>query len=161
MSYGRCFQGEKPGQWHIGAMVFLILVLAPCACSQKEPMAVLSTPEGPRKILLELAKTEQEKARGLMFRTRLDENRGMLFFLEKEEHPSFWMRNTYISLDILFLSREGVVVDLYERVSPCALDPCPVYPSRYPAIYALELKGGFVARYLVRKGDRISLALEN
>jgi len=126
-----------------------------CCCTGKEPSAVFSTPSGPKRVLLEIAKTDWERARGLMFRSRMDEDLGMLFIFGESARPSFWMKNTYLSLDILFLSPEGIVVDLFEGLSPCPMDPCPRYTPRAPARYVLEVAGGFASRHAVRKGDRV------
>ena len=140
------------------ALVLGLVVCSFVACrSNHGPLAVFSTPEGPKKIFLELARTQEERQRGLMFRSDLEDNQGMLFFFEKGTKPSFWMKNTSLSLDIIFLSQDGRVVDVFERLPPCALDPCPSYTSRFPAPYALEVKEGFVARYRIRKGDRVLL----
>ena len=135
----------------------LLICLFWSGCSGREPAAVFSTPDGPKKVLLELARTEVERSRGLMFRSRLAEDRGMLFVFPKIGRPAFWMKNTYLALDILFLSSEGIVVDLFEGLSPCPMDPCPRYTPRSPAKYVLEVSGGFVDQYAVRKGDRIRL----
>jgi len=96
-----------------------------------------------------------------MFRTRLEETQGMLFFFPDGERPSFWMKHTFLALDLLFLSKDGQVLDLVEQMPPCAMDPCPTYVSRHPAAFALELKGGFVAAHGVRRGDRVRLEIRD
>ena len=136
---------------------FLLIGLLISSCAGREPAAVFLTPGGPKNVLLEVVATETERNRGLMFRTHLEEGRGMLFVFEEPGQPAFWMKNTYLSLDILFLSTEGIVVDLFERVSPCPMEPCPRYAPCSPARYVLEVAGGFVAHHVVRKGDRIRL----
>ena len=135
----------------------LLICLLLAGCAGREPAAVFSTPAGPKRVLLELATTEAERNRGLMFRTRLDQDRGMLFVFEEADRPAFWMKNTFLSLDILFLSREGIVVDLFEELPPCPMEPCPRYAPRLPSRYVLEVPGGFVAQHAVRKGDRVRL----
>ena len=134
---------------------FLLVCLVGSGCAGRESVAVFSTPGGPKRVLLEVVATESERNRGLMFRSHLDEGRGMLFVFEESGQHAFWMKNTYLSLDILFLSTEGIVVDLFERLSPCPMEPCPRYTPRSPARYVLEVTGGFVAHHAVRKGDRI------
>ena len=136
---------------------FLLFCLLLSGCFGPEPAALFSTPTGPKKVLLEVADTERERNRGLMFRTRLDKDRGMLFVFDEPGQPAFWMKNTYLELDILFLSVDGTIVDLFEELSPCPMDPCPSYAPRAPARYALEVAGGFVAHHAVRRGDRIRL----
>jgi hypothetical protein len=131
------------------------MLLAGCSC--REPSAVFSTSGGPKRVLLEVAATERERNRGLMFRSRLQENRGMLFVFEQPGRPAFWMKNTYLSLDIVFLSDHGVVVELFEGVPPCPMEPCPRYAPNGPSKYVIEVLGGFAARHAVRKGDRVRL----
>jgi hypothetical protein len=126
-------------------------------CSGGEASAVFSTARGPKRVLLEVAASERERNRGLMFRSRLPENRGMLFIFEQPGKPAFWMKNTYLSLDILFLSEQGVVVDLFESVPPCPMEPCPRYAPHSPSKYVIEVPAGFAARHAVRKGDRVGL----
>jgi uncharacterized membrane protein (UPF0127 family) len=138
------------------AVLLAVCLLLP-DCAGPEPVAVFSTPSGPKRVLLEVVATEEERSRGLMFRSRMDEDKGMLFVFEEPGRPAFWMKNTYLSLDILFLSTEGVIVDLFEGLSPCPMEPCPRYTPRSPARYVLEVAGGFVAQHAVRKGDRIGL----
>ena len=135
-----------------------LLIFLSLSCSVgPEPVAVFSTPQGPNRVLLEVASSEKKRNRGLMFRTHLGKGRGMLFVFEEPGRPAFWMKNTYLELDILFLSAERTVVDLYERLPPCAMEPCPRYVPRSPARYVLEVAGGFVAQHAVRKGDRVLL----
>ena len=136
---------------------FLLVCLLLPGCAGREPAAVFSTPGGPKRVLLEVMATERERNRGLMFRTHLDEDRGMLFIFEEPGQPAFWMKNTYLTLDILFLSTEGIIVNLFEGLSPCPMEPCPRYAPRSPARYVLEVPGGFVAHHAVRNGDRIRL----
>jgi hypothetical protein len=126
---------------------------APAEAAQKLPRAVLA--DG-FVIRLELALTPEEIAQGLMFRPSLDPDRGMLFLFEVERVPSFWMKNTMIPLDLLFLDGQGAIVDLVENAQPCAIEPCPQYiPSR--AVSAvLEASAGTVARHGLAVGDHIA-----
>jgi len=124
----------------------------PAPAAQKVPRAVL---DDGSTIRLELAQTQEEIAQGLMFRPSLEPDRGMLFLFEAERVPSFWMKNTMIALDLLFLDGQGTIVDLVENAQPCAIEPCPQYiPSR--AVSAvLEASAGTVARHGLAVGDRI------
>lgn len=150
--FSRLFSRSKPH-----SVGFMLICLFFSGCAGREPAAVFLTPGGPKRVLLEVVATETERNRGLMFRSHLDEGLGMLFVFEESGQPAFWMKNTYLSLDILFLSSEGIVVDLFERLSPCPMEPCPRYAPSSPARYVLEVAGGFVARHAVRKGDQIRL----
>ena len=147
-----------PRRVWLTAVVFL--AVAAVGCGGAQPAAVLpSRSQGAVEIRLECAATPEERQRGLMFRSNLGEGEGMLFILRGEDNPSFWMKNTYVSLDIFFLDKDGRVVDLVERLRPCPEDPCPFYASSAPCQYALEVAGGTASRHGIRKGDRIELRL--
>lgn len=149
---------RSPGRAWLAAALFL--AAAALGCRGSQPAAVLpSRSEGAVEIRLECAATPEKRERGLMFRPRLGEREGMLFILTKEDTLSFWMKNTYVSLDLFFLDKDGRVVDLAERLKPCPADPCPVYASSAPCRYALEVAAGTAFRHGIRKGDRIDLRL--
>jgi len=138
---------------------FFWLCLVLTCCKGKEFTAVFETPKGPMRIDLELAMTPEAQRRGLMFRDRLGERQGMLFCFGEDRKPAFWMKNTYLSLDLLFLSSGGMVVDVLERLPPCPQDPCPNYVSDLPARYALEVTAGFARKHGVKRGDRVHLEI--
>lgn len=102
---------------------------------------------------LEIARTERERADGLMFVEEINDNQGMLFVFEEENPRSFWMKNTYISLDILFLDKDLRVVKIIENLEP--LREWPYYNSDFPAKYALELKAGAVEKNSLEIGDEL------
>lgn len=107
-------------------------------------------------IYVEVADHTQERIRGLMFRTSLDENSGMLFVFDKEQQLSFWMKNTLIPLDIIFIGNDLKIVDLKENFQPCMPDAdCEVYTSL--AKYALEVNAGFVRENGIKIGDKIGI----
>ena len=116
------------------------------------PGAVL--PDG-TNVTLELAITPDEIRQGLMFRRSLPETRGMLFLFEKAHVPSFWMKNTLIPLDMVFLSPEGVIVDVIHDARPCKEDPCPQYVPKGEALAVLELSSGVAARHGLVPGARL------
>jgi uncharacterized membrane protein (UPF0127 family) len=109
---------------------------------------------GDRAIGLEVAKTPQEQAIGLMFRTELPDDRGMLFAIAPPRNVRFWMRNVQIELDMIFL-REGVVQAIIPNVPPCFSDTCPNYGPDFPVDGVIELKGGRAAQLGLKVGDRI------
>jgi uncharacterized membrane protein (UPF0127 family) len=108
----------------------------------------------------EIADTPEKHARGLMFRTSLKEGFGMLFVFPDDEVRSFWMKNTLIPLDMIFLNSDRQVVDLYSSVPPCRADPCPSYTSALPARYVLEIAGGQAEKLHLEVGDKIFLAID-
>ncbi len=107
------------------------------------------------RVRVEIADNASEHARGLMYRTTLAENRGMLFIFEGEQTLSFWMKNTLIPLSIAFIGSEGRIVDIQD-MKPLDDDP-PSYVSARPAQYALEVNQGFFEERGVEVGDRAEL----
>ena len=111
---------------------------------------------GDQTIQLEVAKTPEQQAMGLMFRTELAPDRGMLFPFNPPRPVSFWMKNVAINLDMVFL-RNGTVVDIARQVPPCTTDPCPVYGPAKPVEIdqVIELRGGRAAELGLKVGDRL------
>ena len=103
---------------------------------------------------LELALDDAERARGLMYRRQMQDDWGMLFVYQRDQPLSFWMKNTYLPLDMIFINRAGEVVDILENVEPLTLEP---RPSARPAAYVLELKAGMARREGIARGQRIEL----
>jgi len=102
---------------------------------------------------VEVADDPQERARGLMFRDRLEAGQGMLFIHDREEPQAYWMKNTRIPLDILYFDASRRLVAQQRDVPPCSLgNACPSYPSRAPALYVLELNAGEATRLQLREG---------
>lgn len=96
-------------------------------------------------IRAEAARTPEEHARGLMFRPALEEDQGMLFFLDGARPHPFWMKNTMIPLDIIWMDGSKTIIHIEFQTPPCKADPCPTYGPSSPSHYVLEVKGG-VAR---------------
>jgi uncharacterized membrane protein (UPF0127 family) len=86
-----------------------------------------------------------------MFRTELAQNSGMLFVFEDMQQRGFWMKNTKIPLDIMFIDSDGIIVDVKENFQPCTTEDCDVYFSA-PAQYVLEVNAGFTAENSIYKG---------
>ncbi len=107
------------------------------------------------RVRVEIADDSFERARGLMYRTALGENRGMLFVYGSESRLSFWMKNTLIPLSIAFMDAKGRIVDIQD-MKPLDDDP-PSYVSAEPAMYALEVNQGFFEERGVKVGDRAEL----
>jgi len=107
------------------------------------------------EVRVEIADDPSEQERGLMYRTALAEDRGMLFVFPDEERLSFWMKNTLIPLSIAYIDSEGRIVDIQD-MKPLDDDP-PHYVSAEPAQYALEVNQGFFEERGVKVGDRAEL----
>lgn len=122
---------------------------------QTLPISAIATIAG-KKIELEVAKTPVQQATGLMYRTSLADNRGMLFLFSPPQPIAFWMKNTLIPLDMVFV-RDGVVQALAQNVPPCKSDPCPAYPSIKTIDSVIELRGGLTKELGLKVGDRITI----
>lgn len=103
---------------------------------------------------VELAISQSEHNHGLMGRTALKKDQGMLFVYEQPELLSFWMKETLIPLDILFFNRDGELLELFADAPPCKKPPCKTYSNRQPAQYVLELPAGTAKRLELKRGDR-------
>lgn len=122
---------------------------------QKLPISAIALVAG-KKINLEVAKTSQQQAIGLMYRTSLPDDEGMLFNFNPPQPVAFWMKNTLIPLDMVFL-RNGVVQTLIGNALPCKSDPCPNYPSSKTIDQVIELRGGLAAKLGLKVGDRVTI----
>jgi uncharacterized membrane protein (UPF0127 family) len=111
---------------------------------------------GGQRYDVEIANTDAQRERGLMFRDALPADQGMLFVHDSEEIQSYWMKNTRIPLDILYFDTARHLVSQQRDVPPCALgDACPPYPSSAPARYVLELNAGEAARLGLADGAEL------
>jgi uncharacterized protein len=118
-------------------------------------VSIDSSGGGEVEVRVEIADDLPEQTRGLMERTALGEDRGMLFVYQDEEVRSFWMKNTLIPLSIAYIDSDGRIVDLQD-MKPLDDDP-PHYVSAEPARYALEVNKGFFEEHGVKVGDRADL----
>jgi uncharacterized membrane protein (UPF0127 family) len=117
------------------------------------PVAV-NTTIGGSALGLEVARTPQEQAIGLMYRTEIPDDRGMLFPIEPARNVRFWMKNVFLELDMIFV-REGVVQAIIPNVPPCLTENCPNYGPDVPVDGVIELRGGRAAELRLKVGDRI------
>jgi uncharacterized membrane protein (UPF0127 family) len=132
----------------------LLLAAALVACSAA-PAVTIETKGGPRRVTVEVANTDATRTRGLMYRDRLPDGRGMLFAFDVERDHSFWMKNTLIPLDMIFIGSDGRVVGVHANATPYSLTPIAVgRPSRW----VLEVAGGWAERAGVAAGDRVDLS---
>ena len=149
---------------HESALAALLLL---CVCCGAAAPKSSSTPTpapaaGPAVILpsgaryrVEMARTPEEQAQGLMFRESLPPQSGMLFpFTEKGVHQ-FWMKNTMIPLDIIWIDSDGKVLFVSADTPPCRADPCPNYGPESPASSVLEIAGGLAKKEKVEPGSVI------
>jgi uncharacterized membrane protein (UPF0127 family) len=154
----------------------LALLAASCACTEVRKPAGPDAASGPApgeamldqrgkvnlltrggaefQVSVEIASNDETRARGLMFRRSMPEDAGMLFVFAEERHQSFWMKNTYLPLDMLFVDAKGTIVGIVENAEPHTLTSRSV-----PGVskFVLELNGGWCARHGVAAGDRMTV----
>ena len=108
-------------------------------------------------LTLEVARTEAERARGLMFRPSMPATSGMIFLFDRPGIYPFWMKNTKIPLDLFWIDTGGRIAWIAESVPPCEADPCPEYPPKAAASYVIETNAGFARRHTLKVGDTFTL----
>jgi uncharacterized membrane protein (UPF0127 family) len=112
----------------------------------------IETASGKRHFNIEVAKTPEQMMQGLMYRRSMAADAGMLFEYDHPQPVAFWMKNTLIPLDMLFIGADGTVLDIHERAVPLSLDSIA---SDQPVLGVLELNGGTVSRLGIKRGDRV------
>lgn len=147
------------------AMLFLVFLTGGCGGQAVSPggtgtykststtLAILTSAGKDVVLNVEVAATGAERERGLMGRTALPDNAGMLFVFDRPQMLSFWMKDTLIPLSIAFIDSDGKIVDIQD-MQP--LDET-VRVSRVPAKYALEVNQGFFGKHGIKVGDRVKL----
>jgi uncharacterized membrane protein (UPF0127 family) len=112
---------------------------------------------GGRVIAVEIADTPERVTYGYMFRTEVRDDEGMIFVFANSDVHAFWMKNTLVPLDILWMDDQFNVVYVQNATPPCKSDPCPSYGSLRKASYVLELKSGVARREGVKAGSRLGV----
>lgn len=159
-----------------GLTVWIVLVVSAliygCSSGIASPQeglplidACFETAHGPVEVELEVASTPEQRRKGLMGRTSLAPDAGMLFEYQEPREAShgFWMYQTLIPLDIAYLNPDGVIGSIREMV-PCASasgSGCPTYPAGVPFIQAVEMNAGFFREHGIRPGDRLYRGKDN
>ena len=147
----------------IGAAIFISLFIFSKRGQKNEETSEnndsfisIMTKEGDEiKIEVEYAETPDEWSYGLMSRISMNENFGMLFIFPIEENRTFWMKNTLISLDILYIDSNKKIVSIARNTKTNQTDE--VYPSLFPSLYVLEVNGGFCEKNSIQEGDQVKL----
>lgn len=149
------------------ALPFIVALMA--ACSQTAPTnqttpgtatvtrqpllpLLIRTAKGEHRFQVEVALTPQEQEQGLMFRKSLDDDGGMLFPMNPPRTASFWMKNTLIPLDLLFVRTDGTIAFLKSNATPYSREPIS---AGIPVAAVLELRGGRAAELGIGEGDRV------
>jgi uncharacterized protein len=144
------------GMCRIAVLLALAAVLAACAGSENHATAVVEADGGRVVLTLEIADSPDERARGLMGRTSLAADSGMLFVYDEPASGGFWMKDTLVPLSIAFLDAGGRILRTLD-MEPCRADPCPVYDPGVVYRSALEVNRGAFDRLGVRAGDVIEV----
>jgi len=137
-------------------LLCLLLLTACTACASGGPSVEL----GGKTFTVEIADTQEKQALGLMFRDSMPADEGMIFLFPNEAPRSFWMKNTRISLDIMYFDKQLKMVSISANTPPCRVSRCPSYPSAGPAMFVLELNAGIAASLGVGVGDQLTLNLD-
>ena len=125
------------------------------AAAELQPLEIASK-SGVHVFAVEMASTPGEQAKGLMFRRQLPEGQGMLFDFHKEQPTSFWMKNTYIPLDMIFIRADGRILRIAENTVPLSET---LVPSGGPVRAVLEVIGGTAKKLGIAPGDRVGHAI--
>lgn len=137
----------------IGIVAAVALGLTPlAACSSSDTRLVIQTDKGEFAFNIEVVDTPETRQKGLMFRQSLAPDAGMLFDFQREQMTSFWMQNTLIPLDMIFISPDGEVKTVHVNARP--LDTTGI-SSQVPVQFVLEIPGGRSVEIGLKPGDRI------
>lgn len=134
-------------------LVFCIFLWLPVSCSADIKSQYPVVQIGDNTLAVEIADTPEKRNKGLMHRTSLDGDKGMLFIYEREQHVPFWMKDTGIPLSIAFINRAGTITEIRD------LEPysTKMIWSSYPVLYALEVNLGYFEKNGIKTGDLVKL----
>ncbi len=140
----------------LAAFIALVASLAPAighAAATGETL-VVTTPAGKHAFTIEWAVTPDERERGLMYRKSMPKDHGMLFDFQTEQSVAFWMRNTYLPLDMLFIDGAGTVKRIEHKATPLS---DRFIPSGAPVRYVFEINGGMADALGISEGDKVTI----
>lgn len=143
-------QGFAPAVRRAGALLAVLMVATPLAACSDEGRLVLHSATGDHAFNVEVVDTPESRAKGLMFREELADDAGMLFDFKQEREVSFWMSNTLIPLDMIFVGADGVVKTIHVNARPQDLTSIP---SQVPVQFVLEIPGGRSTELGIKPGD--------
>ena len=142
--------------------VLLLVLFVACAQapnpapvqSETSNLPTITFPDG-YVVRVEVAANDELRQQGLMYRDRLREAHGMIFLFARSDVYPFWMKNTLIPLDMIWIGDDRHVAHVKTNVPPCQADPCPSYDPQVPARYVLEVAGGVAAQHHLKAGDQL------
>lgn len=136
----------------IAVLIIIILLLF---YSSYNPKQIEEVYFGEVTVKVEVADSSEEIREGLMYREELGEKEGMLFIFQDERERNFWMKNTLIPLDMIFLDKDKKIVHIVKNAEPCSEEECQLYNSRYSSKYVIEVNAGFADKHNIEVGDFI------
>jgi uncharacterized membrane protein (UPF0127 family) len=140
-----------------GVLALICVAAVPPLCAEEalENLEVV-TSDGPHSFSVEVMRTPEQLSQGLMFRRYMPEDRGMLFDFKTEQPVQFWMKNTYLPLDMIFISKAGKIVSIKENAEPLSEK---LIPSGGAVLGVLEVNAGTTARIHAKPGDSVRASL--
>ncbi|MFH1978763.1 MAG: DUF192 domain-containing protein [Candidatus Aenigmatarchaeota archaeon] len=135
-------------------MIILLLFYTPVL---RGDTVVFMTDAGQVPVFVEVADNPIKQQQGLMNRTELKKDSGMLFIFGDETMRHFWMKNTLIPLDMIFIDSDGEIVHIHKNVQPCKTTICDTYGSNKPAKYVVEVIGGYTDKKGIDIGDKVKI----
>jgi uncharacterized membrane protein (UPF0127 family) len=142
-------------RWTAFLLFGLLIAAGPLRAAGPQTLEIASK-TGVHTFAVEIADTEAAREKGLMFRKELPEGRGMLFDFHREQDVSFWMQNTYIPLDMIFIRGDGRILRIAENTEPLSTR---IIPSGGPVLAVLEVIGGTARKLGITPGDRVAFPI--
>ena len=139
-------------RFFLALSLFALVSLAQAQELQKNEITIFNKHGEKYQFIVDVAESEEDKARGLMYRKTLNVNSGMLFLHQRESPQLMWMKNTLIPLDMLFIDKTGKITRIVERTIPRSLN---TISSRGKVLAVLELRGGTVSKLGIKTGDKV------
>jgi len=154
MYFGSVVRRPGPQLWLIAALVAMLGAFAglPAQAASFQPLEIV-TKNGVHVFSVEMATTEEEKTTGLMYRKELPDGKGMLFDFSPEQQVSMWMKNTYVSLDMIFIRADGRILRIAENTEPMSTK---IISSGGLTKGVLEVVAGTAQKYGIQPGDRVA-----
>jgi hypothetical protein len=144
-------------RWTAFVLIGVLVGAGPARPAGLQTLEIASK-TGVHAFTVEVVDTEPEREKGLMFRKELPEGRGMLFDFKRDQEVGFWMQNTYIPLDMIFIRGDGRILRIAENTEPLSTR---IIPSNGPVRAVLEVIAGTVRKYGIAPGDRVASPIFN